>query len=112
MHLFALDVVMRRLFSLAIGAAVLLGSASVTAQVAPKGPGFRAEYLAEPSVAEDHVVRLAEAIPADKYTWRPAHGVRSISEALHLASSHNNMPRILASVRARECSLRITTSRL
>lgn len=87
---------MRRLYSLAIGAAVLLGSASAMAQVAPKGPGFRAEYLAELSVAEDHVVRLAEAIPADKYTWRPADGVRSISEVLlHLASSHNNMPRIL-----------------
>ena len=30
---------------------------------------------------------LAEAIPADKYSWRPAPGVRSISEALmHVAS--------------------------
>lgn len=87
---------MRRLSCLAIGAAVVIGSASATAQVAPKGPGFRAEYLAELSVAEDHVVRLAEAIPADKYTWRPAEGVRSISEVLlHLASSHNNMPRLL-----------------
>lgn len=81
---------------LVIGAALLLGSASAMTQVAPKGPGFRAEFLAELSVAEDHVVRLAEAIPADKYTWRPADGVRSVSEVLlHLASSHNNMPRML-----------------
>ena len=87
---------MQRVLFHAIGTALLLGSASATAQVAPKGPGFRAEYLAELSVAEDHVVRLAEAIPAGKYTWRPADGVRSISEVLlHLASSHNNMPRIL-----------------
>lgn len=76
--------------------ALLLGSTGLAAQVAPKGVGYRAEYLAELSVAEDHVVRLAEAIPADKYTWRPAAGVRSISEVLlHIASSHNNMPRML-----------------
>lgn len=76
--------------------ALLLGAVCANAQVAPKGPGFRAEYLAELNVAEDHVVRLAEVIPADKYTWRPADGVRSVSEVfLHLASSHNNMPRIL-----------------
>jgi len=32
-------------------------------------------------------VALAHAIPADKYSWRPAQGVRSISEALmHVAS--------------------------
>jgi hypothetical protein len=68
----------------------------VVAQVAPKGTGFRAEYLAELSVAEDHLVRLAEAIPAEKYTWRPAPGVRSISEVLlHIAGSHFNLPRVL-----------------
>ena len=87
---------MQRVPLLVVAAATLLGSASGWAQVAPKGPGYRAEYLAELSVAEDHVVRLAEVIPADKYTWRPADGVRSISEVLlHLASSHNNMPRFL-----------------
>ena len=91
---------MQRTTLLVIGL-LSLGGAS-RAQVAPKGPGYRAEYLAELSVAEDHVVRLAEAIPADKYTWRPAEGVRSISEVLlHIASSHNNMPRMLG-VAARE----------
>jgi uncharacterized damage-inducible protein DinB len=38
----------------------------------------------------DHVSRylieLAEAIPADKYTWRPAPGVRSVSEVfMHIS---------------------------
>jgi len=69
---------------------------SAGAQVAPKSIGFKAEFLAELTVAEDHLVRLAEAIPSDKYTWRPAPGVRSISEVLlHIAGSHFNMPRIL-----------------
>lgn len=32
------------------------------------------------------LVALAEAIPADKYSWRPAKGVRSVSEVyMHLA---------------------------
>jgi hypothetical protein len=32
-------------------------------------------------------VALAEAIPAEKYSWRPAKGVRSVGEAfMHVAS--------------------------
>ncbi|MGH2397546.1 MAG: DinB family protein [bacterium] len=66
------------------------------AQVAPKGAGFRAEYLAELTVSEDHLLRLAEAIPGDKYDWRPAAGVRSVSEVLlHIAGSNVNLPRVL-----------------
>jgi uncharacterized damage-inducible protein DinB len=78
-------------------AALLLAIGDVVyAQVAPKRIGFTAEFLAELAVAEDHVVRLAEAIPADKFVWRPAPGVRSISEVLlHIAGSHFNMPRVL-----------------
>ncbi len=84
--------------SLLVAAAALL-PATVSAQVVPKGPGFRAEYLAELTVAEDHLVRLAEAIPAEKYTWRPAPGVRSFSEVfLHVAGSNFNLPRTLGVV--------------
>jgi len=36
-----------------------------------------------------NLVALAEAIPADKYSWRPAPGVRSVSEVLmHVALSN------------------------
>ena len=31
-------------------------------------------------MAARHIVALAQAVPADKYKWRPAPGVRSISE--------------------------------
>jgi len=85
-------------FAHAVSAAALALTAvsPAPAQVAPKGAGFRAEYLAELSVAEDHMVRLAETIPAEKYTWRPAEGVRSVSEVLlHVAGSNFNMPRVL-----------------
>ncbi len=90
---------MRKLFVLSTAAALSLGATTTLAQVAPKGTGFKAEYLAELTVAEDHLVRLAEAIPADKYTWRPAAGVRSFSEAfLHVAGSNFNLPRTLGVV--------------
>jgi uncharacterized damage-inducible protein DinB len=79
--------------ALVINAAFVANSA---AQIAPKGSGFRAEYLAELTVAEDHLLRLAEAIPAHKYDWRPAAGVRSVSEVfLHIAGSNFNLPRVL-----------------
>jgi uncharacterized damage-inducible protein DinB len=82
-----------------VAAGILLPASIATAQVAPKGTGFKAEYLAELTVAEDHLVRLAEAIPADKYTWRPAPGVRSVSEVLlHVAGSNFNLPRTLGVV--------------
>ncbi len=48
--------------------------------------GFRGEYLEEWRVPSTQIVQLAEAIPAEKYSWRPAAGVRSISEVyLHIA---------------------------
>lgn len=66
------------------------------AQVAPRDTGFQAEYLAELTVAEDHLVRLAEAIPERLYSWRPAPAVRSVSEVLlHVAGSNFNLPRVL-----------------
>ena len=50
---------------------------------------LRSEYLTNMKEVEEKVVSLAEAIPEDKYTWRPAAGVRSISEVLmHIASEH------------------------
>lgn len=69
---------------------------SAAGQIAPTGPGFRYEFLAELSVSEDHLLRLAEAIPAEMYTWRPASEVRSVSEVLlHIAGSNFNLPRVL-----------------
>ena len=79
---------MRKSLIVSTAATLPLVATTALAQVAPKGAGFKAEYLAELTVAEDHLVRLAEAIPADKYTRRPAAGVRSFSEVfLHVAGS-------------------------
>ncbi len=49
----------------------------------------RTAYLTELDTLHAKFVALANAIPADKYSWRPAPGVRSISEALmHVVSEY------------------------
>jgi uncharacterized damage-inducible protein DinB len=43
---------------------------------------LRDQYLADLDSTHVKIVALANAIPADKYAWRPAEGVRSVSEVL------------------------------
>ncbi|MEO7457170.1 MAG: DinB family protein [Gemmatimonadaceae bacterium] len=50
---------------------------------------LRDEYRADLDTVHAKIMALATAIPEDKYSWRPAPGVRSISEALmHVASEY------------------------
>ena len=56
---------------------------------APAVSGFRADALGLLSEVDQHVEGLAAAVPADKYTWKPAEGVRSIGEAyMHIAGGN------------------------
>jgi uncharacterized damage-inducible protein DinB len=51
--------------------------------------GARAEFLDEVSYYEQRFTRLAEAIPAEKYSWKPGEGVRSIGEVYaHVAAAN------------------------
>lgn len=60
---------------------------------APSPVGLRAELVAQLADAERKFVALAEAIPADKYGWRPAAGVRSVSEVLmHMVGANYMIP--------------------
>jgi uncharacterized damage-inducible protein DinB len=81
---------------------VALCCARVNAQVNPyKDPtpgvsGYRAEVLAEVRIQEDKFNRLAQAIPADKYTWRPSADPRSIAEVfLHVCAANYNLPKLI-----------------
>jgi len=50
-------------------------------------PSFRGEYLWEYDIAEQQLLALAEAFPAERYGWRPAETARSVSEVLvHLGA--------------------------
>lgn len=62
---------------------VLMLSASAAAQVPP---GVGEGWLGELDHAARQLVQLAEATPAEKFSWRPAPGVRSIGEVyMHIA---------------------------
>ena len=55
---------------------------------APKS-GFRAEFLRDLDGVQRKIVDLAATVPAEKYSWRPAPGVRSISEVyMHIAGGN------------------------
>ena len=50
---------------------------------------LRSAFVADLDSVQAKYVALAEAIPADKYSWRPAPGVRSIGEVfMHVASEY------------------------
>jgi uncharacterized damage-inducible protein DinB len=56
---------------------------------APAPTGFRAEFLANLDDVQNKILSIAEATPADKFAWRPAPGVRSISEVyMHIAGGN------------------------
>src|SRR5436305_7410074 len=58
----------------------------------PGVSGYRSEVMAEVMVQGDKFTRLAEAIPAEKYTWRPAADVRSFAEVfLHVSAANYNL---------------------
>ena len=68
----------------------LLGSnsyaAAPSAPVAPAKGAFQRDLLGVYSDGEKKVLDLEEAVPQNKFDWRPAPGVRSIAEAyLHIA---------------------------
>ena len=72
--------------------ALVLFAASAARAQAP-AMGFRAEFLGSQAYAEKQILGLAEATPADKYGWRPAPGVRSVSEVyIHIAGANYFIP--------------------
>jgi uncharacterized damage-inducible protein DinB len=70
-------------FVMALGCVLLL-AAPGSAQTAP--PELGQGWLPEFTLTSRNLLQLAEAIPAEKFGWRPGPGVRSISEVyMHLA---------------------------
>jgi uncharacterized damage-inducible protein DinB len=62
----------------------------------PGVTGYRAEVMAEVMIQEDKLTRLAEAIPADKYTWHPSPDTRSFAEVfLHVSAANYNLYKLV-----------------
>jgi uncharacterized damage-inducible protein DinB len=64
------------------------------ASVPTAGP--RLEFLDEVSFYEQRFERLADAIPAEKYNWRPEEGVRTIGEVyMHVVTANYGFAKML-----------------
>jgi uncharacterized damage-inducible protein DinB len=62
---------------------------SLSAWQGQKASGLKTEYLDDFAVTCKHLDQLSQATPADKYSWRPGPGVRSVSEVyVHIASGN------------------------
>ncbi len=94
--------------SLATGAAVLYSQTQTAtagtpamaadAESKPASGGEPAAALRKAALdqldeARDELLKLAGAMPAEKYTWRPSKGVRSVGEVyMHVANGNYLMP--------------------
>jgi uncharacterized damage-inducible protein DinB len=69
-----------------------------TIRAAPTG--FRADYIAEVEDVGKKLTDLAQAMPAEKYGWRPAPGVRSVGEVyMHVVQGNSLLPSFLGAPR-------------
>jgi uncharacterized damage-inducible protein DinB len=64
------------------------GDSAMTADKTPPSYDLKPQALLDLDQLHQKFVALAKEIPADKYTWRPGDGVRSVSELfLHVSST-------------------------
>ena len=73
-----------RLITILVTATVLHLTAALAQEkakdtLAPPSSGFRAEFLKQLDDVEKKITDLAQAVPQEKFSWRPAEGVRSVS---------------------------------
>jgi len=56
-------------------------------------PGVKGDLLFWIDDAQSKLIELAEAIPAEKYSWKPAEGVRTIAQVfMHAATANFGIP--------------------
>lgn len=89
----------------------VLGTATLHAQDQGLWEGYDGEW----AHVSRQLIALAEAIPPAKYTWRPAPGVRSVSEVyMHIALSNFYLlsvtgPKMPADIQSRDMEKTITS---
>ncbi len=71
-----------------VAAAFALAASVNTVEAQAPTTGWRAEFLFHFDQTAEKYIKLAEAMPAEKYTWRPAEGVRSVAEVfMHISTA-------------------------
>jgi uncharacterized damage-inducible protein DinB len=93
---------MKSILSIFCFVVLATGAVRVSAQInpykdgTPGVTGYRSEVLSEVIVQEDKFTRLAEAVPADRYSWRPSPDVRSFAEVfLHVSAANYNLYKLV-----------------
>jgi uncharacterized damage-inducible protein DinB len=82
------------------------GIAQAPAQAPASKASFGSEVSRELADVEKKLVSLAEAMPAEKFSWRPAEGVRSVSEVyVHVAVGNYMLPSLLGTKRPENTGL-------
>ena len=72
--------------TLGLAAFVARAEAKKAAAPAAASNGFQTDFVALLDDVQKKILSLEDAIPQDKFKWRPAPGIRSVSEAfLHIA---------------------------
>lgn len=80
--------------AVALGALPTLAQDKEMKKAAPaekkvEAKGVKAEIIGQITAAQEKLAALAEATPAEKYSWRPGTGVRSTGEVfLHVAGGN------------------------
>ncbi len=78
------------------GPAAQSASATQAKDTTPPSYDMKPQALLDLDGMKQKFVALATAVPADKYNWRPAEGVRSIGEVfLHIANANYNIPNLM-----------------
>lgn len=55
----------------------------------PPAASFTSDLQGTLDYAQNQIIQLAEAMPEEKYSWRPSEGVRSVSEVfMHIGGSN------------------------
>jgi uncharacterized damage-inducible protein DinB len=84
----------------------LLGVALATAQ--KTSGSFQQEFLLSFRDAENKVLSLAKAMPAEKYSWRPGEGVRSTGEVyVHIANGNRLLLALMRGMPPRDAFLQM-----
>jgi uncharacterized damage-inducible protein DinB len=93
---------MKRALSAICVSMLAFGSLRAVAQVnpykdgTPGVTGYRSEVMAEVMIQEDKLTRLAEAIPPEKFSWRPSTDTRSFAEVfLHISAANHNLYKLV-----------------
>ncbi|HVT06190.1 MAG TPA: DinB family protein [Polyangia bacterium] len=76
--------------------AFTLGAGARAQAAAPAKSTLQTDLVGQVGYVEKEILELEDAVPQDKYTWRPAPGVRSISEVyLHIAFGNYGLGKMI-----------------